>query len=236
MSRWCNTRVTAFGLCVAIWSIASAEALDVYFLRHAQTMANVTREYTEENQRTFSRLGLEQIEEAAVMLAQYDFDVVIVSPAYRALHTVLPHLQARGIQAEIWPELYECCWDRETEEEEPTLTTGDRIELEEALAPYFRFRDAEAVYMFDVDTPARGDLMVARAVELIETRFGGSGKTVLVVAHYHTGSRLLTALLAGDPPRAIRPANARLSHVRQDADGQFRMLMLNNEELDHGNF
>ncbi len=236
MSRWLKMRVTAICLCVAIWSVASAEVLDVYFLRHAQTMANVTREYTEENQRTFSPLGEVQVDEVTEKLADLHFDVVIVSPAWRAQRTILPYLKERGLQAEIWPELYECCWDRETEEEEPALITTSRIELEDDVRAYIRFRDAEAVYMFDVDTPARGDLMVARAVELIEARFGGSGKTVLVVAHYHTGSRLLTALLADDSPRVIRPANARLSHVRQDPDGQFRLLMLNDEDVDHGNF
>jgi len=233
-----NRRIKMAGvagwLLVVAWIGAQADTLDVYLLRHAQTMANVTREYTEENQRTFSPLGEAQLAEIADKLADYDFDAIIVSPAYRVLHTVLPHLQARGMQAEIWPELYECCWDRDTVEEEPELTQGKRIELEEAIASYFRFRDDEAVYMFDVDTPARGDLMVKRAVEMIESRFGGAEKKVLVVSHYHTGSRLLRALLGEAAPRTIRPANARLSHVRQDADGRFQLLMLNDVEMGMG--
>ena len=134
------------------------------------------------------------------------------------------------MQAEIWPELYECCWDRETKEEEPALVTRERIELEDDVRAYFRFRDEDAVYMFDVDTPARGDLMVARAAELIHERFGGTGKKVLMVSHYHTGSRLLTTLLGEHAPRFIRPSNAALSHVQMDEHGEFRLLRLNDRE------
>lgn len=222
---------TAVCLLVA-FGMAQAEAADLYFIRHAQTMANVTREYTDENQRVFSPRGEEQIRAASEKLAEYDFDVVLVSPAWRTQHTILPYLKVRGMQAEIWPELYECCWDRETEEEEPELVPGPRIEVEEDVRRHFRFRDEDSVYMLDVDTPARGDLMVERAVELIRSRFAGTDQSVLIVSHYHTGSRLIPALLDEPPPRAVRPANARLSHVHQDDAGRFRLRMLNDRPIE----
>ncbi len=215
-----------------VWSGAQAETLDLYFLRHAQTMANVTRTYTEENQQTFSRWGRDQVEAVPEKLAGIEFDVVIVSPAWRTQHTILPVLQERGIQAEIWPEIYECCWDRETEEDEPALVQGERIVIEEDLQDHFQFRDDESVYMYDVDTPARGELMVERAVDLVRTRFSGTDKTILLVSHYHTGARILTALLDEPPDRPIRPANARLTHLQQDPDGRFRLLRLNDQTVE----
>lgn len=232
MQRIINRRLWALvGVLVLMWGVVSAEVLDVYFLRHAQTMANVTREYTEENQRTFSPRGEEQVAGIVEKLADLNFDEVLVSPAYRAQQTILPFLKERGIQAEIWPELYECCWDYETEDDEPELVRGDRIELDEAERAYFRFRDEDSVYLYNVDTPARGELMIERAVELILSRFAGTGQTVLLVSHYHTGSRLMPALMGEPPPRGIRPGNARLTHIRQEADGRFRLLMVNDIEL-----
>jgi len=96
MSRWLKMSVAAICLCVVIWSGAQAETLDLYYVRHAQTMANVTREYTEENQRTFSPLGEAQVDEVTEKLADLHFDVVIVSPAWRTQRTILPYLKERG--------------------------------------------------------------------------------------------------------------------------------------------
>lgn len=207
----------------------SARAFDLYFLRHAQTMANVTREYTEENQQTFSRWGLDQVEQVTETLAEYEFDVVIVSPAWRTRHTILPVLQARSLKAEIWPEVYECCWDRNTEEEAPRVTHGDLIEIDPDLTRYFRLRSPDAAHMLEVDTPARGDLMVAEAVALLRERFEGSGLRVLVVSHYHTGGRLMRSLLGDAAPSRIQPQNARISHLRSDSQGGFELLLLNGE-------
>lgn len=225
MKRWICCWVLGLGL-------VSAEAYDLYFLRHAQTQANVTREYTEENQRTFSPWGLEQVDRVPDLLAEYDFDVVIVSPAWRTKHTILPVLMERGIQAEIWPELYECCWDRETKEEDPQITQGQTIRIEPGLEAYFRFRDEDATHMLEVDTPARGDLMVEQAVALLEERFGGSDVRVLMVSHYHTGGRIMRRLLGESAPPRIQPSNARLSHLQGDLQQGFQLLMLNGEPID----
>lgn len=194
-------------------------------------MANVTREYTDENQQTFSRWGLDQVERVTADLADYEFDVVIVSPAWRTQNTILPLLQERQIQAEIWPEVYECCWDRATEEEEPQVTAGERIEIAPEMVDYFRLRSADAAYVLEVDTPARGELMVADAVALLRDRFEGSGLRVLVVSHYHTGGRLMQSLLGDEAPARIQPQNARLSHLRGDGTGHFELLLLNGESV-----
>lgn len=214
-------------IAVFVSGTIDAMAFDLYFLRHAQTQANVTREYTPENQQTFSPWGLEQVNHVAGGLADYEFDVVIVSPAWRTMHTILPVLMERGMQAEIWPELYECCWDRETVEDDPQVTRGEAIEIDPAFTTYFRLRDAESGYILEVDTPARGELMVAGAVELLLERFAGTEQRVLMVSHYHTGGRILRNLLGESAPARIQPQNARLTHLRGDEEGQFSLLMLN---------
>lgn len=217
----------ALGL--AVWLIATlpAGALDLYFLRHAQTMANVTRDYSEANQRQFSERGLEQVAAVPAELAGLEFDVIVVSPAWRALHTIGPYLVAQGKSAEIWPEVYECCWDRQSPDEAPQLVEAELIEIPAAYADVLDFRSPEAVRFYDVDTPGRGALMIERALTLLEERFGGTEQRVLVVAHYHTISRLIGGLLGDAAPRRIRPANAKLSHLRQTADGGYLLLRLN---------
>jgi broad specificity phosphatase PhoE len=208
-----------------------AVAQDLYFLRHAQTMANVTRDYSAENQRVFSPLGLQQRDGVVDKLADYTFDHIIVSPAWRTIHTILPYLETTGRTAEIWPELYECCWDQETEEAEPRVTRGEPIELSDDWAAHFRFRDEESTHMLEVDTPARGDLMVADAVERIRQRFE-SGESVLIISHYHTSGRIMQSLLGPAAPRTLRPGNTRLNHLTPDEQGHFRLVILNDRPVE----
>lgn len=210
------------------WTLhAETGALDLYVLRHAQTMANVTRDYSEENQRSFSPDGLRQIDEVTEKLAAYQFDHILVSPLYRTMHTILPYLQERGIQAEIWPELAECCWEADTEDVPVELNPGDRIEITDELAPYFRLRDGQTTHEYDAAFKFTGPLMAARARALIDERFRDSGQSILIVTHYHTGQHILNEIVDHEPKRTLRLINARLSHLTQNEDGTFRLMTLN---------
>ncbi len=206
-------------------------ALDIYVLRHAQTMANWKREYTDEYQRTFSPWGQDQVDGVADKLEPYSFDVIIVSPAWRTHHTILPYLARHNRTAEIWPEVEECCWDRRGFIDIQELPRGPRIEIDEELQEFFTFRDEEAVYRFGADTPEAGDYQIGLAVDLIRERFLGTDKTILIVGHTHAGARIIQGLLDDPPPRLFLH-NATLSHVALDDDGRFRLHMLNDEPVE----
>lgn len=219
-----------FALIIGIATI-NAAAMDIYILRHAQTLANVTREYTDEHQRSFSPLGLEQVESISAKLAAHSFDAILVSPAWRTRHTILPYLKERGLIAEIWPELDECCWDRKTEMTISDLPRGPVIEIEDEYLAFFSFRDPGSMRFFDAVTPETGEHQVGLAVNMILERFGNTDKAILIVTHYHTGTRLIRAL-AENAPKRFYLQNATLSLIAPGADGRLQLQVLNDAPLE----
>ena len=116
--------------------------LDVYLIRHAETIGNVTGDYSEENQRLFSPKGRKQIKGIVRKLKNYEFDQVIVSPTWRTRQTILPYLRANNITAEIWPEIEECCCgSRGNMDPAENIPFGDEIMISEEEKPYFKLRD-----------------------------------------------------------------------------------------------
>lgn len=202
--------------------------VDLYVLRHAETLANSTGKNTEANQRRFSPLGETQVAGVQVQLAQRAIGAILVSPSYRARHTILPWLLAQGRVAEVWPELDECCWIEDGGKVPDALEPqGSPLYLEPEDRPYFRFRGEQSPRAFSAARVSDGEAQVRAAIRLLEERFRGSDKTILVVTHFHSGSRLVERLL-GDAYRGrVGLRNAALTHLRRQADGTFRLLRLN---------
>ncbi|HMP75349.1 MAG TPA: histidine phosphatase family protein [Kiritimatiellia bacterium] len=207
----------------------TATALDVVVTRHAETLANVTKVYSSFNQRHFTEAGEKQLAALTDMLREHRFDAILVSPATRVLRTIQPYLEATGQTAEIWPELEECCWQRNRESER--TPPGDPILLEPEQRPLFLLRAGAAEVAPGNESYVEG---VRRARQLaidIRKRWGGTNARILVVGHYHTGARLVEALV--DDPRAasrLRIDNARLTHLKE-MDGRFTLVGLNEEQL-----
>jgi broad specificity phosphatase PhoE len=215
---------------VAILLLAAAQAsgLDVYLIRHAETMGNVTLDYSETNQCTFSPKGLAQVAGIAEKLNGFSFDDVLVSPTWRTRQTILPYLKAHNMTAEICPEIEECCCDCRGDTEPSTdIPLGAKIAIGENETPYFKLRDTNTVFRFAPATEAENVAQIRRAGDLIRSRFGGSGKSVLVVTHSCTGGRFIEDLLGLTLTGRFSPGNAALTHLRQEADGSFSLLMLN---------
>lgn len=169
--------------------------LDLYFVRHAQTLANakgVTNTYTSS---TFSEEGAAQIEALTAALQGYRFDAILVSPTGRTQQTIRPYLEQTGKSAETWPEITECCWQHDP---------------------------SNSAY-------AAGRAQVHKAADMIRERYGNTGKTVLVVAHYHSGQVLLGDLLGVDRESLPGLENARITHLKQGADGKFSIVTINVE-------
>ncbi len=203
------------------------KGLKIYITRHAETMGNVTGNYSEENQRKFSPKGLAQVEHISDKLKNYRFDHVFVSPMYRTQYTVFPYLKSHNITAEIWPEIDEKCFDiTSSTVPSKTIPKGGLIELFDEK--YFKLRDPSANRMYEPRNASEGLAQFLKAKEMIEL-YSGTGQSILLVGHYCTGSRLMEVLLELESKGRFGPKNCAVSLLEQQPDGTFRMLQYNDE-------
>jgi broad specificity phosphatase PhoE len=202
-------------------------ALHLYFVRHAETVANATKQYNDKTERTFTEVGEQQRRRLVNKLADYQFDAILVSPLWRAQHTILPYLQANELTAELWPELAECCWqDDHDAKPSKTMREGPPI-INQDLAR-FRLRDAQTTHLWNIrHNYGNGMQQVREAARLIQARFSRSGGTILVVGHSLSGSRLIRILSGSDPEQELNLLNTGLGFLRERHDGTFEIVSLN---------
>lgn len=176
----------------------------IVFLRHADTARDSRGQYIE----AFTPKGLAQVaalpDKLAGVLGSQRFDAVIVSPQWRAKNTIRAWLQAQGLSAEIWPELDETSWDRQSTQTTPQADQPIRIAADEAALFHVRaanFGGLGPEYGHAMQlraASAEAGLQMARfAAELLRKRWDGQGVNLLVVGHYHSGGRLLELLQSG---------------------------------------
>jgi len=225
-------KVFVAGLCcsffVAIASVYAMPATEIYFVRHGETVGNATHKHTYENDRTFSDRGEKQVAKLTEKLSRLSFDHIIVSPKYRTLNTIFPYLKKHDFKAEIWPELQECCWQAKTSRlSASNLQRGETIRIESRMKRYFIFPDDNAQRRFAARNYGDGLLQMFKAVQLIRKRFAHSGKRILIVSHYHIGSRLIETLQSIEPEGRYKLSNAKISHLIERDDGTYRLIDMN---------
>jgi len=219
MILWLSLTLSAFSAAPSLYA-----ATDIYFVRHAETMGNLTHHHSHKNDRTLSPKGLRQVNELTRKLDLLSFDSIVVSPKYRALKTILPYLKKHRMEAEIWPELAECCWQKQRELSAGMPERGSQIRLESTMKPYLTFARADDRFTFHTRGYGQGMLQTFLAAEKIKKRFAGSGKRILVVGHYHAGSRLIEILQGNDPIGRYKISNTQLLHLRENSNGTFSLL------------
>lgn len=229
--------------CGASTTNAPRRGVDIYYLRHGEVMGNVAARYEKikpqdrpanwNSYDAFSELGMRQVSGIVATLKDYHFDVIVVSPTWRTMQTVLPYLKAHNRTAEVWPELTEISTASAPvpgEQLTPDLMHGWPLAISSELKPFFRLRDAAATNQYKPTTTytdARA-LMEASARRLSE-RFGNSGTSVLVVGHSVAGAALIRHLAGLGPNEQFWLRNATVSHLRALPDGTFTLLELNAE-------
>jgi len=214
----------ALGFSVICAIPSSYAATDIYFVRHAETMGNLTHHHSHENDRTLSPLGLRQVEHLTGALDQLQFDYIIVSPKYRAMKTILPYLKKHRLVAEIWPELAECCWQKQRELSSGSLHHGSRIRLESAMKPYFTFADKDDRSSYKARNYGQGMIQISMATDRIKQRLAGSDKRILIVGHYHAGSRIIETLQGLEPVGRYKIANTQIIHLQENDTGTFFLV------------
>ncbi|MDQ6963149.1 MAG: histidine phosphatase family protein [Mariprofundaceae bacterium] len=214
---------------------AESEYTDFYFVRHAQTLANATGEYTKVNEKTISVKGQKQIKRLVYKLNKYHgpFDHIIVSPTVRTRETALAYLKEEPYRsAELWPEVSECCWHKKKNDVEPDYRNRGRIGLRSEHKPYYHFRSMAKKDMswFSTSSYQDGQAQIKKAITMLKARYGHSGKKILIVTHYYAGLKMINTLL-GDRYKQLHVfKNAKVTHLRQDKDGSFRLILLNNHQ------
>ena len=201
--------------------------LNIYFVRHGETLGNVTHKHTRFNDRTFSDKGAQQVEALTAKLGEIQFDHILVSPVYRAMNTVFPYLKKHNLKAEIWPELAECCWQKERGSKASHIGRGNRIEVESDMQPYFIFADKSDSHKFKARDYSDGILMVSTAFERVIKNYSGSGKTILMVGHYHSGGRLIELLQRFYPEGNHKLSNGKITQLQEREDGNFNLIASN---------
>ena len=220
---------------VLLCSMAAAQAeggLDIYFVRHAETLANASGVNNSGNSNMISEQGDEQVSALTAKLKALHFDAILVSSAPRAIYTILPYLKETGQKGEIWPEIAECCWQKERGNiTSGQLITSSTVQLSGEQEAYLTFRDVNSKHNYGNNSYADGVAQVRRAEELLKQQYFGSGKTILIVAHYHSGQVLLADLLGKTRDEMPNLENAKLAHLQQGEDGHFTLLSINGKDV-----
>lgn len=228
-------RIIVIVLLLCGMGTAQAEGgLEIYFVRHAETIKNATGIHNSGNGNDFSDKGNEQVTQLTDQLKTLHFNAILVSPAPRALNTILPYLKESGQTGQIWPEFTECCWQSERNDiADGQLVTDSAIQLNQAQEPFFTFRDENARYNYANHNYADGVAQVRHGEALFAQRYLNSGKTILIVGHYHAGKILLADLLNISPDQLPNLKNAKITHLHQDEDGHFSLVTLNDKTVSH---
>lgn len=204
--------------------------MKVYFLRHGQSVGNLTDDYSTSYHGQLSENGVAQAQAVVERLKDYQFDAIIVSPIERAVKTIVPYLKANNKLAEIWSELCEACYQEDRDEPAPKdFRYGEPVELDEEDRPYFRIREEDhgtSLPPFDENYQEglrRTDWIRRKLLQ----RYKDTDASILVVGHGHAGSRLLEMFLGMEPLGRLHHDNTGLSMLEQTPSGSFMIRYIN---------
>lgn len=202
----------------------------IYLIRHAETMGNSTGNYTPETEAQFSPKGWAQAAAVPQVLAPYSYDYIAVSPTWRTRQTILPYLKEQKRKGEFWPEIEEggCGLDGWVTPS-TSLPIGKPITMTEEEKEWFGLREDGIDYSFAPTNNADSLAIYEEGVRLLNERFSGTGKSVLLVSHSCTGGRYFELLLGLEPRGRFSPKNTGLSMFEELAPGNYAMRLYNNE-------
>lgn len=199
----------------------------IYYVRHAQTVANATNTYTTATESQFSELGNNQKYKIDTILQSYSFDKIIVSPTWRTQNTVYPYLKSTNQKAEIWPELTECCWQSDTSSPTtavfPVIPWGAEISVIDNGFFSFKRPSANREYNWEAKNYKDGINQCRLAADSIKTLFGGKGLNILIVGHSIQGRKMIEILTG----KTVHINNASIDfYLLEQRDGTFKLISL----------
>ena len=202
--------------------------MHLYFVRHGQSMGNMTNDYSTPAHDQLSPNGWQQAERLAERLADTDFDQIYVSTATRTMQTIIPYLEHYGLKAKLWPSLQEACWQRDRTVAAPLRTTPPvDFVMPVELGAHFDVLDGHQALPYAGETYPEGRARVIDVYEKLLCWHNDQEETILVVGHEFAGGRLAELLLGLNPDGRIHHNNTGLSYLTQEDSGAFRLRFAN---------
>lgn len=235
--------------------------LKIYYIRHAEGGHNVKKAWQDKgvpksewpayvgNPNVFTPLGLEQLAAVPAKLKKYKFDFIASSQMWRCRNTVLPYMKEVGAKGEVWPELCEQPASSRILKKDlpkptvPVLGAGRRVKLPEDELEYFSLRE-DGMNFFTINRGDKGPgaadrsaaaarLIIQDVLDRVQTRFGGTNKSILFSGHGSSGMAVLR-MLTQDPLDGIGGIkNTGIWMVQQQEDGSYKLMMYNDEPYKH---
>jgi broad specificity phosphatase PhoE len=193
--------------------------MQINFVRHGESMGNMTGDYSTNTQDHLSPAGQKQADALAERLADTHFDVLYCSPLERAIQTILPLARTQKCQVEVWPELAESCWQEDQSLESDTELTYEACPA--LLDPYegiFAFRDNEAKRPIENENYAHGLQRLTLARTLLEKRHRDSADHILIVSHGYTIGRSIEMMLGLAPIGRVHHDNTGHSLLQHNGE------------------
>ena len=120
----------------------------------------------------------------------------------------------------------------------PILNLGAPIELPEDEQNFFVLREDSPNDYIKYPRDGEENLKVAymkyvslHAIDMIEKRFGGTDKSILLAGHNSSGVSLLKLLLKEEPEDKRGITSSGIWMVEQQKDGTYKLKMYNTEVL-----
>ena len=189
---------------------SGSSAPDIIFVRHAETIANATGRYATSTMNTFTAKGSRQRDDLVGKLLPMKPVRVVCSPIERCRMTITPYLKKAGLKAEIWPELAECCWqkDRGAAANPNSLHRAEAISLSDEEIALFGFSKPEDRRRWDINTYRQGLGMIGILEARLKREAQRTKGPLLVIGHSIAGSLLLGKLTGRDRSSPIEVDNA----------------------------
>lgn len=199
-----------------------------YFVRHGQSMGNMTNDYSTSAHDQLSPTGWQQAERLIERLAGIHFDCIYVSTATRAMQTITPFLRQHGTRARLWPALQEACWHRDRTTPVPSRTEppAQFVMPPEARANFDILDGCQDVPPTN-ETYQEGRARVTKVYRYLLGWHGGRSDSILVVGHEHAGARLVELLLGLEPDGRIQHSNTGFTYLIEQDDHTFHLRFAN---------
>jgi len=205
--------------------------VELYFVRHGQTVSNATGRYNAAGLNKLTATGEKQAQAVAKALAGIRFDAAFVSPSLRAEITAAPTLRQHRMVAFIAPEFNECCTEHGAARRRPAsrrlpmdgpakapASLGGLVQVDPMNSRLY----APANYadgMLQVSVAAERTRALLRHVQKSQGVF-----RELIVGHSAQGARFLDLMLGRKPTPDIELKNGVIVVLRAEVGQPFRLV------------
>lgn len=233
--------------------MAAQAGMKIVYIRHAEAGHNVKKDWANVpkaewpsyvgNHLELTPKGLIQQSQVAEKLSHFKIDFIASSTAWRCKQTILPYMKKFGLKGEVWPELHELRADKSIIANdlpvyrEKVLGMGKPVTLSTDEMNYFSLLD-DGHKGFKVPRPgsskeknlqssSAAKIVIQKALGMIQARFGGSDKTILLSGHGSSGKAVLRMLTKDPLDHYPGISNTGIWMVEEQDNGEFTLKIFN---------